>query len=279
MCATLLERAQLLSGLPDEDVGDALVSPAATRRFAVEGELEPWQKTSKIFKIHGPNDGGSCVNPRLPPVFAPFCRSEKLLDVLTDVLDTPDITCFLSQFIFKDGVHDNVKVTTKDGSTKRTSLSGSIGQPFHQDTFYWQDMTNHRQVGCWIALSDATIENGCLWVVPGSQLEDIHSVGADPRPNSQLGYVEIFDFFKGQEDVPMGMRKEVVPVLMKKGDVLFFDANIIHGSTDNTSASPRCTMLYHFTPSSTRMPPFVPINWDVIEVQTARDRSRRQSKL
>lgn len=30
-------------------------------------------------------------------------------------------------------------------------------------------------VGFWIALDNATLENGCLWVIPGSHKSDVHS--------------------------------------------------------------------------------------------------------
>ena len=41
------------------------------------------------------------------------------------------------------------------------------GQAWHQDEIYIP--TRDRSlIGAWIAMDDATIENGCLWVVPGS---------------------------------------------------------------------------------------------------------------
>jgi len=117
-------------------------------------------------------------------------------------------------------------------------------------------------------VTDAVESNGCLWVVPGSHMEHVHSVDRDQREHAQLGYIEIFDYFAGEE----GQRhaQQAVPVRMRKGDVLFFDANIIHGSTDNTTAAPRATMLYHFAPSSgtppaTRKLPYI---YQMCQVQT-----------
>src|SRR5437870_5689267 len=44
---------------------------------------------------------------------------------------------------------------------------GFQGQAWHQDEIYIP--TRDRSLcGAWIALDDATIENGCLWVLPGS---------------------------------------------------------------------------------------------------------------
>lgn len=44
---------------------------------------------------------------------------------------------------------------------------GKPGQSWHQDEFFipTRDMS---LTGVWIAIDDAYIDNGCLWVVPGS---------------------------------------------------------------------------------------------------------------
>src|SRR6188472_4090500 len=45
---------------------------------------------------------------------------------------------------------------------------GRPGQAWHQDEFFIP--TRDRSLtAAWIALDDATVENGCLWVLPGSQ--------------------------------------------------------------------------------------------------------------
>ena len=44
---------------------------------------------------------------------------------------------------------------------------GKPGQAWHQDEFFIP--TRDRSLtAVWIALDDATVENGCLWVLPGS---------------------------------------------------------------------------------------------------------------
>lgn len=40
--------------------------------------------------------------------------------------------------------------------------------PWHQDAAYWVDMPDERSVSFWIALDEATVDNGCMWFVPGS---------------------------------------------------------------------------------------------------------------
>ena len=37
--------------------------------------------------------------------------------------------------------------------------------PWHQDFAYWIDLPDRRAASCWIALDDATLDNGCMWFV------------------------------------------------------------------------------------------------------------------
>ncbi|HTQ11758.1 MAG TPA: phytanoyl-CoA dioxygenase family protein [Fimbriimonadaceae bacterium] len=56
--------------------------------------------------------------------------------------------------------------------------------PWHQDQAYWDPGYDYNSLSVWIPLQEATIENGCMWFVPGSHRLDIHthhSIGHDPR--------------------------------------------------------------------------------------------------
>ena len=56
---------------------------------------------------------------------------------------------------------------------------GKPGQAWHQDEFFIP--TRDRSLtAVWIALDDATVENGCLWVLPGS-----HRAASSTRPRSR----------------------------------------------------------------------------------------------
>lgn len=133
-----------------------------------------------------------------------------------------DIDCFQSQFIFKN--------------------PGVMGQPWHQDGWYFR-FNQPLQVGVWVALSRATLENGCLWVVPGShRAETIFDHVPDSRPGSLNGYQEIVSEDTSREE----------PVLMEPGDVLFFHSYLMHRSTDNVADYRRSAMVYHFAPAGTQ---------------------------
>jgi hypothetical protein len=77
----------------------------------------------------------------------------------------------------------------------------------------------------WIALDDATIDNGCLWMLPGSHRHGIiwpTKPHGDPRfDNSDEAYGFPFD--------PEGG----VPVELAAGGVAFFNGYTLHRSLDN----------------------------------------------
>lgn len=167
------------------------------------------QRMSKLFNIH-----------RRSP-FRDFASHPDLLRTLHALLG-PDVSCFNSQYIFKN--------------------PGVWGQPWHQDSLYYL-FDQMPQVGVWLATTRATVENGCLFVAPGSHLEPIHKVVPDARPGSNYGYMEIVDY-----DF-----EESVPVLMEPGDVLVFHSFLMHKSNDNTSNERRSALVYHYARSATEV--------------------------
>jgi ectoine hydroxylase-related dioxygenase (phytanoyl-CoA dioxygenase family) len=169
----------------------------------------PEDASSKVFRIH-----------HLSP-FREFATRDDVLEAVGALLDTTDIDCFLSQFIFK--------------------IPGAWGQPCHQDSFYFPFTPARPVVGVWVAATEAARDNGPLYVVPGSHREPVHSHIPDRRPSANLGYYEIVD-----HDL-----STAVCVEMEPGDVLFFDSHLMHFSTDNTSTRRRAAMVYHYARAGT----------------------------
>jgi phytanoyl-CoA hydroxylase len=166
------------------------------------------EQLSKIFRVH-----------RTDPVFRRFALRADVLAPVRALLGD-DVDCFLSQFIFK--------------------LPGALGQPWHQDAFYFPH-EGPSAVGLWIAVTEANLTNGPLWVLPGSHAEPVHRARRDTREHALAGYVEIVDQdFAG-----------AVPVLMQPGDALVFHSHLMHKSTDNTSKGRRAAMVYHFADAAT----------------------------
>ena len=80
---------------------------------------------------------------------------------------------------------------------------GKPGQAWHQDE-YFIPTRDRSLTAAWIALDDATVENGCLWVLPGSHRRGIiyptHEQN-DPRFDCT---VEAYDFpYRDSDAVPV----------------------------------------------------------------------------
>jgi ectoine hydroxylase-related dioxygenase (phytanoyl-CoA dioxygenase family) len=186
---------------------DWVVTPEQNLAGDVTADAPAELRLSKIFKLHR------------DPVFRSFIESPDVLEIGRRLLG-PALDCFLSQFIFKN--------------------PGAWGQPWHQDGFYFP-FDREPQMGLWLAVTEATIENGCLWVLPGSHRDEIHEHVPDRRPNANVGYVEIVD---------RDTRGEV-PVEMAPGDLLVFHSRLMHRSKDNASDRLRAAMVYHLAEHGT----------------------------
>ena len=204
VCDAMLRRAIDLAREADGRgvAGTAIVHPERNLADSVGSEALAEERVSKVFKVHRDS------------VFHEFATQPDLVASVQHLLGT-DIDCFLSQFIFKN--------------------PGAWGQPWHQDAFYFP-FDRGPQVGVWLAVTEATLANGCLHVVPGSHLEPVHEHLLDRRPNANQGYVEILDHDMSGER----------PVTMAPGDLLIFHSHLMHRSKDNNSSAIRAAMVYHF---------------------------------
>ncbi len=204
MLARVVEIArERADGVPSGDTAWVLPEANLAGRDGPPEEL-----VSKVFKLHR------------DPVFGDFARDPAVTDLVAELV-APRLDCFLSQFIFKN--------------------PGAWGQPWHQDSHYFPFEPARPILGVWLAVTEATLENGCLHVLPGSHREPVHEHVPDRRPGANYGYVEIVD-----HDM-----SGAVPVLMQPGDLLLFDSHLMHRSTDNVSAGIRAAMVYHYCASGT----------------------------
>jgi phytanoyl-CoA hydroxylase len=100
---------------------------------------------------------------------------------------------------------------------------GSRGQALHQDNFYLK-VEPGNCIAAWTAVDAADEENGGLLVVPKTNTHEIVCPEeADVKESFTTHYV------KPPKD------RQAVPAVMERGDVLFFNGNLIHGSYRNKS--------------------------------------------
>ena len=124
--------------------------------------------------------------------------------------------------------------------------AGKPGQAWHQDEHYIP--TRDRSlVGAWIALDDATLENGCLWMHPGS-----HASGViwPTRAHNDAR----FDHSEESFGWPFP-REGGVPVVIRAGSVAFFNGYTLHRSLNNTApAGFRRALVNHYMSARSMLP-------------------------
>ncbi len=104
-------------------------------------------------------------------------------------------------------------------------------KPWHQDNAYFLMDPLEKVVGVWIALDRATVENGCMHVIPGS-----HRAG--PRPHYHDRDCQLPD------DVIDVSKDTTIP--LEPGGALIFSSLLHHGTPPNASADRRRALQFHY---------------------------------
>ncbi len=199
------------------------------------GELGSIEGTNVV---RGENEGDDEVLRRFLCVHFPH----KLSNVMFEALSHPAIVETLTAC-----VSPNVKAMQ---SMLFIKAAGKPGQSWHQDEDYIP--TRDRSlVGAWISLDDATIQNGCLWIIPGSHKPGIlwdQAWHSDRRFDCQL---ESQGFPYADEDA--------VPVEVKAGTIVFFNGYTLHRSLPNTAPGGyRRALVNHYMSASSFLPWMAP---------------------
>lgn len=115
---------------------------------------------------------------------------------------------------------------------------------WHQDSPYWAHACPHldRLPNVMLALDDASPENGCLCLVPGS-----HRRGMLPGLEGRGRLGPLFT------DPRYFDESAQVPAAMSAGSLLFFSPHTVHGSEPNHSPAPRRALLYTYQPAGHRL--------------------------
>jgi ectoine hydroxylase-related dioxygenase (phytanoyl-CoA dioxygenase family) len=148
-----------------------------------------------------------------------------VVDVLTSIIG-PNVKCMQSMLFIK--------------------AAGKPGQAWHQDEFFIP--TRDRSLcGAWIAMDDATVENGCLWVIPGSHRHGIlwpQSEHDDRRFDCAGESVE----FPYTDD-------DAVPVELETGSFVMFNGYLLHRSLPNVARTGyRRALANHYMSAESLLP-------------------------
>ncbi|HZG76007.1 MAG TPA: phytanoyl-CoA dioxygenase family protein [Paenibacillus sp.] len=141
---------------------------------------------------------------------------------------------------------DTVRIWHDQIQYKPPVSGGPTG--WHQDHPLWPIIQPADLVSAWVALDDAVVENGCMWMVPGS-----HKWGDQQK---YLASTKDFKpYHKQPELLPEGAVVEAVPFEIMKGQLGYHHCLTWHGSPHNRSARKRRAIAVHYMPGHTRYDP------------------------
>jgi phytanoyl-CoA hydroxylase len=148
---------------------------------------------------------------RQSPVLRAFTGSALLAGVCADLVG-PDVRLYWDQAVYK-----------KPGTESPF--------PWHQDNGY-AFVEPQQYLTCWVALTDATEDNGCPWVVPG-----LHRRGTLAHDYSDIGYVCLRD------------PADAVAVPARAGSIVVFSSLTPHSTGPNRTDAVRKAYIVQFAPT------------------------------
>jgi phytanoyl-CoA hydroxylase len=201
----LVSRAQvdaLLRRL-DQIVGETASRPAGVR-LQVEPAIAGGEAAAATYADSLRKAEGLVEHDEL---FAGLARSPELLGIFTDILGR-DLKLFRDALMMKPPRHGSAK-------------------PYHQDSAYWQ-IDPPALASCWLALDEATLENGCMRVLCGSHRWGLQ----EHRHLSDYQVVEDTLDRSGEVTVPL-----------RPGGCLIFHSLLLHATSPNHSPHPRRALI------------------------------------
>jgi ectoine hydroxylase-related dioxygenase (phytanoyl-CoA dioxygenase family) len=165
---------------------------------------------------------------KLSDVMRSAMRNPVIVDALTRVIG-PNVKCMQSMLFIK--------------------AAGKPGQAWHQDE-YFIPTRDRSLTAAWIALDDATTENGCLWAIPGSHTGVIY-------PQRDHGDFERFDCTGEAYEFPY-TDDQAVPIEVAAGSVVMFNGYLLHRSLPNRArAGYRRALVNHYMSAESLLPWYV----------------------
>jgi phytanoyl-CoA hydroxylase len=183
--------------------------------FKADGSLK-YAKENSINKIgHALHD--------LDPLFDRFSRNANVRELATALgFDNPLL--LQSMYIFK-----------------QPNIGGEV--TCHQDsTFLYTEPVEI--AGLWFALEDATIENGCLWAIPGGHRSGLKSRWLRSAAGMRF---EIYDHEPWPED-------KLVPLEVSQGSLILLHGLLPHRSFENKSERSRHAYTLHLIHARAKYP-------------------------
>lgn len=213
--------------------------------FLGPGELEEWRQAVDHAVIERGRQRFSLPNPEADRIAADAQEDERLSyydqvftqrvnlwqtdDHMRKLLFDPELAKLPGRVADVDGLriwHDQALI--------KEPYANPTG--FHLDVPYWS-FTSPDAITIWLALDDATLENGCLYYVPGSHLaKKFDNVGIGP----ELG--ALFKVY------PEWAQISPVPCPVPAGGALLHNGLTAHGAGANLTPGRRRAMTCAYMP-------------------------------
>lgn len=198
-------------------------SAEAVHCFLEEGALDENKELNRAKEV-AINKIGHAMHD-LVPEFTEFCRLPVIGEALRDIgYRAPQL--WQTMYIFK-----------------QPGIGGEVR--WHQDASYLISGAPG-VTGIWIAIEDATRDNGCLWMQPGqhrSPLREIFEVDWQKRSGT----------LSKLDDTPW-TTGEVVAMEVAAGSAVFFNDHMPHYSSQNRSDRSRHAFTLHVSESGSDWP-------------------------
>jgi hypothetical protein len=211
----------------EAEIGTAIDELVQSGRVTEAYPDEPFER--RITRIyHDSKENGEAIMRRLEGVSGGGYQGRSMFDLLTH-----------PRLLDAVGTLVGPEIVASSAYRIRPKIPG-VGRgdiPWHQDSGYFAPhCDDHMIVTCWIPLVDATVENGCMEIIPRAHRTGIlkHHSGAN------MGLYVIKD-----EDLPAEAPDRVVAAC-RRGGVVFMTNLTPHCSTPNRSDTIRWSVDLRF---------------------------------
>ena len=220
------------------------LSPKQIKQFNEKGYIYPIDVLNRL-EVQHLREKLESVEKRQGGALKPSQRNKSFLlfKWLNDLVRDKRILNPVSQLIGPDILLWNTLFWIKESNSK-SFVS------WHQDTKYW-GLSSDKVVSAWLALSPASVEAGCLKVMPGTHLGSILEHQDRYHSDNMLT--------RGQE-IKIDMdENDAVNMPLKSGQMSIHNYRLAHASGPNLTLDRRIGISMHFMPPDTEQ---IVGNWD-----------------